>query len=557
MSHGSVPRHVLAAAVFLSVAACSDLPTPLAPPSDALYAAGGFPAQDVAAWFARSSPDVMAIPGTVFADHDEDANRLVFGVENPGLARAVQTVLLRHGVPAEAYEIRVTEPIHFMSETLRTRHRPTVGGIQIHFPGFLCTLGFNVSHGAGRSFITNSHCTSEQGSMTGTPYWQPLSSVDDTVIATEADDPAYFTGRPCPEDRRCRYSDAARAAYSASVESSQGVIARTTGVNNGSLTVDGAFTVTSQASTDTTFSGTIHKVGRTTGWTSGNVSSTCTTVNVGGTDITLLCQTMVQGSFLQQIVGGGDSGSPAFRITSGNDVELVGILWGGSLFGDLFVFSPLKGVLDELGAFDATAGAAPPPPPPPPPATGSIAGTVTAQGGGAIAGATVTVDGTSHSATTNASGAYTIGDVPAGTYSVTASASGYTAQTQAGVSVTDGETTTVDFQLAPVASGGDMSVSDITITGTGGPNRDRHLRTTVTVVANGSPVSGALVQATLQQTSGGTGSWNFSGTTGSNGTVTFSLNNAPSGCYSLTVTNVSASGLTWDGSSPDNEFCKS
>jgi hypothetical protein len=79
----------------------------------------------------------------------------------------------------------------------------------------------------------------------------------------------------------------------------------------------------------------------------------------------------------------------------------------------------------------------------------------------------------------------------------------------------------------------------------------------VTVVANGSPVSGALVQATLTRTSGGTGSWNFSGTTGSNGAVTFSLNNAPSGCYSLTVTNVSASGLTWDGSSPDNEFCKS
>jgi hypothetical protein len=555
MNHGPV-RRVLAVAAFLSVAACSDLPTPLAPPSDALHAAGGFPAQDVAAWFARSSPEVMAIPGTVFADHDEDANRLVFGVENQGLARAVQTVLLRHGVPAEAYEIRVTQPIRFMSETLRTRHRPTVGGIQIHFPGFLCTLGFNVSHGAGRSFITNSHCTSEQGSMTSTPYWQPTSSVDDTVIATEADDPAYFTGGPCPSGRRCRYSDAARAAYSASVESSQGVIARTTGANNGSITVDGAFTVTSQNATATHYSGTIHKVGRTTGWTSGTVSNTCATVNVSGTDITLLCQTMVQGPLFGTIVGAGDSGSPVFRIISGNDVELVGILWGGSFFGDLFVFSPLKGVLDELGAFDATAGAGPPPPPPPPPATGSIAGTVTAQGGGAISGATVTVDGTSHSATTNASGAYTISDVPEGTYSVTASASGYTDQTKTGVTVTDGGTTTVDFQLTPVASDGDMSVSDITITGTGGRTSDRHLRATVTVVSNGSPVSGALVQAMLQQTSGGTGSWNFSGTTGNNGTVTFSLNHAPSGCYSLTVTDVTANGLTWDGSSPDNNFCK-
>jgi hypothetical protein len=553
MSHRSVLRRILVAAAVLSLAACSDLPTPLGPTDDALEARGGFAPQDVAAWFAQATPEVLAIPGTVFADHDEAANVLVFGVENPGLARAVQAVVLRHGVPAEAYEIRVTQPIHFMSETLRTRHRPTVGGIQIHFPGYLCTLGFNVSHASGRSFITNSHCTSEQGSMTSTPYWQPTSSVDDTVIATEADDPAYFTGSPCPDNRRCRHSDAARAAYSASVESSQGLIARTTGVNNGSITVNGAFTVTSQASTATTFSGTIHKVGRTTGWTSGTASNTCATVNVSGTDITLLCQTMVSGSFLQQIVGSGDSGSPVFRITSGNDVELLGILWGGSFFGDLFVFSPLKGVLDELGAFDATAGATPPPPPP---TTGSISGTVSAQGGGAIAGATVTVDGTSFSATTNGSGAYTINDVPAGTYSVTASAAGYVSQTQAGVSVTGGQNTTLNFALAPVTSGGDMSVSDITITGHGGPNGDRHLRATVTVVANGSPVSGALVQATLTRTSGGTGSWNFSGSTGSNGTVTFGLNNAPSGCYSLTVTNVSASGLTWDGSSPGNQFCK-
>jgi hypothetical protein len=549
MSHRSVLRRILVAAAVLSLAACSDLPTPLGPTDDALEARGGFAPQDVAAWFAQATPEVLAIPGTVFADHDEAANVLVFGVENPGLARAVQNVLLRQGVPAEAYEIRVTEPIHFMSETLRTRHRPTVGGIQIHFPGFLCTLGFNVSHGTGgRSFITNSHCTSEQGSMTSTPYWQPTSSVDDTVIATEADDPAYFTGDPCSSGKRCRYSDAARAAYSSGVESSQGVIAKTTGENNGSITVAGAFTVATQNGTSTTFSGTIHKVGRTTGWTSGNVSNTCATVNVSGSDVQLLCQTLVQRRG-RSIVGGGDSGSPVFRITSGDAVELVGILWGGSLNGDLFVFSPLKGVLDELKAFDATAASAPP-------TTGSISGTVSAQGGGGISGATVTVDGTSFSATTNGSGAYTISDVPAGTYSVTASAAGYVSQTQAGVSVTGDQNTTLNFTLAPVTSGGDMSVSDITITGNGGPNSDRHLRATVTVEAGGSPVSGALVQATLNRTNGGTGSWSFSGTTGSAGTVTFGLNNAPSGCYSLTVTSVTASGLTWDGSSPGNQFCK-
>jgi hypothetical protein len=46
------------------------------------------------------------------------------------------------------------------------------------------------------------------------------------------------------------------------------------------------------------------------------------------------------------------------------------------------------------------------------------------------------------------------------------------------------------------------------------------------------------------------------GTTGTNGTVTFKLVNASSGCYSTTVTNVTAAGLTWDGATPANSFCK-
>lgn len=59
---------------------------------------------------------------------------------------------------------------------------------------------------------------------------------------------------------------------------------------------------------------------------------------------------------------------------------------------------------------------------------------------------------------------------------------------------------------------------------------------------------------------GGSGSsWTFTGTTGSEGTVTFSLLNAPSGCYTTRVTDVTAGGLTWDPEDSGNvsgEFCK-
>jgi hypothetical protein len=152
----------------------------------------------------------------------------------------------------------------------------------------------------------------------------------------------------------CRYSDAARALYSTTATSSRGIIAKTDGQNTGSLNVAGSFTITAQNNTSTNYSGTMQKVGRTTGWSSGNVTNTCTTVNVSGSNIQLLCQTLVQKPNTT-IVGGGDSGSPVFRAVSGDNVELVGILWGGNNAGDLFVFSPLKNIQDELGGVTATA----------------------------------------------------------------------------------------------------------------------------------------------------------------------------------------------------------
>ena len=49
-------------------------------------------------------------------------------------------------------------------------------------------------------------------------------------------------------------------------------------------------------------------------------------------------------------MGGGDSGADVFTITSGTNVKLNGVLWGGSGDGKLFVFRPLANVKGELGA---------------------------------------------------------------------------------------------------------------------------------------------------------------------------------------------------------------
>ncbi|MBW3552394.1 MAG: S1 family peptidase [Gemmatimonadetes bacterium] len=333
---------LLTAATVLVLAACQDAPQPLAPEVSAA-SVGADRASD-------ALREVMALDRTVFGGQDA-AGQLVIGVENAGVASGVRNVMERFGIAPSGYRIEITEPIHFATETLRTVHRPTRGGIQIHFSNYLCTLGFNVDHAGGRSFITNSHCTAQQGSIDGVAYYQPTSSTDPNPIAHEADDPAYFKGGECSRGKVCRYSDAARALYQTGIDSNAEIAKTTKGVNSGDLAVNGAFEVTSQDNSSTTFSGTVNKVGRTTGWTAGNVTDSCVTVNVSGSNIQLLCQTLVENASTQ-IVGSGDSGSPVFT-TDGTNANLIGILWGGNSSGTLFVFSPFKAIQDELGTLNA------------------------------------------------------------------------------------------------------------------------------------------------------------------------------------------------------------
>ncbi|HYY49010.1 MAG TPA: hypothetical protein VFA17_10080, partial [Thermoplasmata archaeon] len=65
-----------------------------------------------------------------------------------------------------------------------------------------------------------------------------------------------------------------------------------------------------------------------------------------------ICQDVVSAK-----VGSGDSGSPVFAITAGNDVQLRGILWGGDLDGTSFVYSPIANIerADELGPISTCA----------------------------------------------------------------------------------------------------------------------------------------------------------------------------------------------------------
>ena len=302
-------------------------------------------------WLNRATPEALAVPGAVFVDLDERRNRVRVGVEDGAAEVAVKNVIARLSIPASAVIIERTAPIR-LAATLRSRLRPVRGGLQINFTQFVCTLGFNALKSGTNSFITNSHCTETQGGNQGTLYYQPLSSTANSLIGTEAADPSYFQGGVCPAGRRCRYSDAARARYSSGVNFKLAQIARTTsrGALSGPLTISTAnpfFRITAERANPVA-GAQANKIGRTTGWTFGQINATCVAVNVSETNITQLCQSLVSAG-----VGPGDSGSPVFSWPgTGGNITLLGILWGGSSDGTLFAFSPMSGIerSGELGA---------------------------------------------------------------------------------------------------------------------------------------------------------------------------------------------------------------
>ena len=307
--------------------------------------AGRFAYNDLDRWFRDVSYEAFDQGKVVFVDLDEAGNRVLVGVERGSSHANIRALSRRLGVPEEALAVQDADPISRVA-TLQDQVRPVVAGLQINFPGFLCSIGFNAVSAGQNSFVTASHCTTTQGGVEGTPYSQSLASQPNSFIGTEVADPDYVRGKgrnsPCPKGRRCRMSDAARAAYAAGVPFVLGGIAQTSAPNNGSLVITGTLTITAEGGE--VVGDVANKVGRTTGWTAGVITNTCVNTGVSGSNIVQLCQ-----NFVSAGVGGGDSGSDVFKQLSGGGVSLLGVLWGGNGAGTQFVYSPIANVEQELG----------------------------------------------------------------------------------------------------------------------------------------------------------------------------------------------------------------
>ncbi|MEM4383814.1 MAG: hypothetical protein QXU44_07145 [Candidatus Caldarchaeum sp.] len=297
---------------------------------------------------------VFDVDGVVYVDAADDGF-VEIGVANIGLRTAVEARLRQLGIPLSLVRIVETKPV-FELATLRDEIRPLVGGLQIAFVKgglvYVCTLGFNAVQNGVEGFLTNSHCTTSAFKQDGTIEYQPLPNKQ---VGQELKDPQPFS---CGVARaKCRWSDAAFIRRFDGVTASLGIIAATTGVNDGSLTIAGGFQLVGGHDGNAQTGTVLRKVGRTTGQTEGTVDKTCADVRPSGSNVIRLCQDIVSAAV--QIVAGGDSGSPVFRISDDPatplvEVFLYGILWGGTSDGKSFVYSPLSNIITDLGPLQTT-----------------------------------------------------------------------------------------------------------------------------------------------------------------------------------------------------------
>jgi hypothetical protein len=289
---------------------------------------------------------VFGIDGVVSLGVRESANRVKVGVERPEVEQRVRDILPDLGIPQEALMVVVegagtdlgaagrlpASPNRTL--TLQDQHPQGLiqGGWEIRRPGVnqshVCTLGFAVLRASDASpgFVTNSHCTEIRTAYDGAEFRQPSGP----VIGEEILDPPWYV---CPAYFSCRNSDSALIEAHADLD--LGRIARPASSTPvgcehcvGDLTVDSSqpyFTITAKVA-HVFENELLNKVGRTTGWTRGDVEDTCddrkSELEGSGDPWVKECSDRVDLN-----VDSGDSGSPVFSILANGTVELRGIVF--------------------------------------------------------------------------------------------------------------------------------------------------------------------------------------------------------------------------------------
>lgn len=331
-------------------------------------------------WFDNVHNEIIRAEGVTLASISQRDNQLRVGIIQDKYKQNIHDILQEKNVPEEAVKIDITGEIKkdissstSSSNTLRDKVRPLVGGLEIN--GYedvggqqvagTCTFSFNIYWQNKRHWITNSHCTKQRWDENPDDDYYQSSLLDgsDAKIGYEVFDPSGYNF--CGPYAHCRDSDAAILKLQDDVNWNFGKIARTTqaagpGEGSGSIEIEENnpyFTITDDRDEADFVTGIpVEKVGRTTGWTYGEIVDDCATIVFDDDDLTYpggysyLCQKLTNYHAL-----GGDSGSPVFTIenSSSGNVIINGVHWGRLIGGDQErIFSPIYGVYNDLEAGD-------------------------------------------------------------------------------------------------------------------------------------------------------------------------------------------------------------
>ncbi|HJU75662.1 MAG TPA: hypothetical protein VJ717_18100 [Gemmatimonadaceae bacterium] len=224
-------------------------------------------------------------------DADERTNRITVTVsDSAGVAKIISDAS-RLGIPHSAISIRIDPIAPSVAIDLAGRHRPTLGGVALSWSipfthsENTCSLGFNVTRvdsGSTRFYTTAAHCFKIAAGFELGPFhvgdgnwlYQPGNTSQDDLGSLSFIDLWDESGCSVP---LCTSSDIAQVRYYSNIETFKSV-ARTQAVNSIYRDVIGTFPVV--AITSPVVGSYVHKVGYRTGWTSGQVYSTCEYVNV-------------------------------------------------------------------------------------------------------------------------------------------------------------------------------------------------------------------------------------------------------------------------------------
>jgi hypothetical protein len=248
--------------------------------------------------------------------------------------------------------------------TLSQRFAQLQGGIQIAYENYEisesleCTLGF-VANSATRGVVvvTNAHCSNDLGSTDGTVYGQPTTANTpwgSDWFGQEVYDPPLRYGWGC--FLGCRNSDANFVSTSFSGFGRPyafGKVARPIGPRTSisdtttRLNTSSPQLTISRESRPSLIGSTIHKIGRTTGWTRGRLTYYCRK------ERGYYCQ-----DGANYVYRHGDSGSPVFVLYTNGTIGLIGVHhsklsnWN---FNES-IYSPLSRIRRDLGSFQTYPG---------------------------------------------------------------------------------------------------------------------------------------------------------------------------------------------------------